>query len=123
MGPSVLIVDDHPGFRRWARRLLERSGFRVVGEVATAATAEQRLRELRPDIVLLDVMLPDRSGVGFANDIATRAQRTAVVLVSSHDRSDLALDDLIPGAPVGFIDKAALSRASLRRVLASIGAP
>ena len=63
MGKTVLIVDDHSGFRATARELLECEGYEVVGEAADAATAIAEARRLQPDIVLLDVQLPDFDGV------------------------------------------------------------
>ena len=62
MPVRVLIVDDHPTFRRFARRLLQDEGFVVVGEAGDGASALDAVRELRPEVVLLDVMLPDVSG-------------------------------------------------------------
>jgi Response regulator receiver domain len=59
---TVLIVDDHPGFRGWARTVRQAEGFGVVGEVADGAAAIQAVRALRPDVVLLDVQLPDMDG-------------------------------------------------------------
>jgi DNA-binding NarL/FixJ family response regulator len=108
MGLTVLIVDDHPTFRRFARRLLEAAGFAVVGEAPDGAAALAAVRELRPDAVLLDVVLPDRSGLDIAEALARRPERPLVVLTSSRDAEDLgaALND----APVlGFIPKGELS--------------
>jgi|tagenome__1003787_1003787.scaffolds.fasta_scaffold20909628_3 DNA-binding NarL/FixJ family response regulator len=56
---TVLIVDDHPTFRRFARKLLVRSGFTVVGGAVDCASALAAAEQLRPDVILLDVMLPD----------------------------------------------------------------
>jgi len=55
----VLIVDDHPSFRASARRLLEAEGFAVVGEAGDGAEALARAAELDPELILLDVQLPD----------------------------------------------------------------
>ena len=55
----ILIVDDHPGFRRFARSLLESEGFDVVGEAEDEASALAAAARLRPGLVLLDVLLPD----------------------------------------------------------------
>src|SRR4249920_1240423 len=59
MAWTVLIVDDHPGFRGFARRLLEADGFTVVGEAGDGGSAVEAAARLRPALVLLDVMLPD----------------------------------------------------------------
>ncbi|MGZ8695124.1 MAG: response regulator, partial [Gaiellaceae bacterium] len=66
MSKTVLIVDDHPSFRGMARALLESEGFTVIGEAEDGATAIARYRELKPDIVLLDVQLPDTDGFAVA---------------------------------------------------------
>ena len=62
MPTSVLIVDDHPSFRLSARRMLEADGYAVVGEAEDGAAAIAAVRELDPDLVLLDVQLPDLDG-------------------------------------------------------------
>src|SRR5205823_3187433 len=70
MAPTALIVDDHPGFRAVARRLLEGAGFRVVGEASEGAGALAAARRLRPDLVLLDIGLPDMDGIRVAEVLA-----------------------------------------------------
>ena len=73
MGSRVLIVDDHPSFRRFATRLLEMAGFSVVGEAEDGASALAAVRRLRPELVLLDVLLPDMSGFAVADALAARS--------------------------------------------------
>ena len=68
VGPRVLIVDDHPSFRASARVLLEAEGFDVVGEAADGAQALTEAGRLSPEVVLLDVQLPDIDGF----DVAAR---------------------------------------------------
>jgi two-component system nitrate/nitrite response regulator NarL len=108
----MLIVDDHAPFRRMARRLLEAGGFTVVGEAWDGASALAAVAALGPDLVLLDVLLPDIDGFAVAQRIAERPGRPIVVLTSS--RSELDLGQRLERAPaVGFIAKDALSAAAL----------
>jgi DNA-binding NarL/FixJ family response regulator len=116
MAVTGLIVDDHPSFRHFARRLLEQAGFQVVGEAEDGATAIEAVRELEPAAVLLDVLLPDRSGLEIAAELAQTLQATAVVLTSSRSESDLgaALEE----APKkGFIAKSAFSGRAFAELL------
>jgi PleD family two-component response regulator len=75
---SVVVVDDHDGFRRAARAFLELEGFSVVGEADDGSSALTVTRELRPELVLLDVALPDASGFNIAQQLA--ADRSLVIL-------------------------------------------
>ena len=81
MSRTVLIVDDHDGFRAGARALLEADGFEVVGEAADGAAALEEVRRLRPEVVLLDVQLPGIDGFEVAERLAAerdaRQQRPA----------------------------------------------
>ena len=91
MRTTVLIVDDHPSFRRFARRLFEEAGFTVIGEAGDGRSAVESAEALRPDLVLLDVMLPDANGI----DVAARlSQDVSVLLVSSRIADDLAIPDV-----------------------------
>lgn len=84
---TVLIVDDHDGFRRDARRLLEASGFDVVGEASDGESAVAAAQSLRPLLVLLDLQLPDIDGFEVAARIAETADPPLVVLTSSRSAS------------------------------------
>ncbi len=106
MAPRLLIVDDDPAFRRVARRLLG-GAFEVVGEAATVAEARRAVRAVRPDVVLLDVRLPDGDGLTLAGELGSGAGAPAVVLTSSDDVAALVDGDATVGAR-GFIPKAAL---------------
>lgn len=113
---TVLIVDDHPSFRRFARKLVEAAGYVVVGDAEDGASAVEAALRLRPDVVLLDVLLPDRSGFEVAEALAADPEPPGVVLTSSRSASDLrpALD----AAPVlGFIAKRELSDVTLAALL------
>jgi DNA-binding NarL/FixJ family response regulator len=109
----VLIVDDHEEFRAAARRLLEADGFHVVGEAADGAQAVTAARELHPDLVLLDVVLPD--GNGF--DVAELLNPVGVVMVSSRPESAYRLR-LARSSARGFIDKAELTGQRIRALVA-----
>src|SRR5438067_1321773 len=90
MGRTVLIVDDHPSFRASARRMLEADGFEVVGEAQDGETAVTVAAQLRPELVLLDVRLPDIGGLEVAQRMLQEpGWHPQVVLVSSHDQSEL----------------------------------
>jgi len=117
MGRTVLIVDDHSGFRASAREVLEAEGFEVVGEAADAASAVAEARRLQPDIVLLDIQLPDADGVQVSREIETENGRPEIVLVSSRDVSYLA-GALAECPACGFIPKSQLSGAELRKLIA-----
>ncbi|UUY02088.1 response regulator transcription factor [Svornostia abyssi] len=118
MAPSVLIVDDHPSFRSTARMLLELEGYTVLGEAPDGETAIAQARALRPDIVLLDVNLPDMDGFEVAARLSAIEQPPAVVLVSSREASEYGPLVGTSGAR-GFIAKADLSGAALEEVLAA----
>jgi DNA-binding NarL/FixJ family response regulator len=102
---TVLIVDDHPTFRRFARRLLEESGYEVVGEADSVASAIEATARLQPTAVLLDILLPDGSGLEAVSRLAPMA---VVVLTSSRSAEDFGVAlDAVPAR--GFIPKSAFS--------------
>jgi DNA-binding NarL/FixJ family response regulator len=115
VAPTVLIVDDHPSFRASARAILEADGFTILGEAEDGSTALTMLRELRPDVVLLDVQLPDMSGFDVCVECGD-LDATSVVLVSSRDATDYGSLIESSGAR-GFVPKAELSGAAITSLL------
>lgn len=104
MQAGILLVDDHAGFRRVARRLLESGGLNVVGEAADGREALALVRTLRPDVVVLDVLLPDMDGFVVATRLAALPTPPLIVLISSLTRDELGTR--IDAAPVaGFLAK------------------
>jgi DNA-binding NarL/FixJ family response regulator len=109
---TVLIVDDHPGFRAFARELLEAEGLEVVGEAADGASAISAARALAPELVLLDVALPDMDGFTVCEALLDDGPGPAVVLTSSRDVSSYRRR-LERSRARGFIAKSELSGPAL----------
>jgi DNA-binding NarL/FixJ family response regulator len=106
---TVLIVDDHPSFRASARAILEADGFEVIGETEDGAGALAAIEALSPDLVLLDIQLPDMSGFDVCAALAVlNGSAPQVVLVSSRDACDFGSLIEHSGAR-GFVAKAELS--------------
>jgi len=118
MSATILMVDDHAGFRERARVLLEAEGYDVVGEAADGQSGIEAARRLRPDLALVDIGLPDLDG--FAVAASMRASGTAglIVLISGRDREDFG-DRVARSEADGFIAKRDLSAEHLARFLRS----
>ena len=116
MAASVLIVDDHPGFRAAARRLLEVEGYLVIGEAVDGLSGLDAARTLRPDVVLLDIQLPDVDGFEVCERLSGDPGAPAVVLTSSRDPSDYG-PCLARTRACGFLPKAELSGAGIADIL------
>src|SRR2546425_12807497 len=112
MRATVLIVDDHAAFRESVGALLEAEGFDVAGEAADGATALAEVARLHPQVVLLDIQLPDIDGFSVAEQLAAAANPPAVVLISSRDAKAYG-PRLEAAAPLGFIPERELSGAAL----------
>lgn len=112
MAATVLIVDDHAGFRSFARAMLEADGFDVVGEATDGAAALAAARALAPEIVLLDVALPDMNGFAVCEALLDDGPGPAVVLTSSRDVSAYR-SRLQRSRARGFIPKHELSGRAL----------
>lgn len=115
---TVLVVDDHEGFRLRTRRLLERHRYRVL-EAANGADAIRRAERERPDIVLLDVHLPDMDGFEVAARLRAAGRAGAILLISTHPEADMA-ERLRTSVADGFIDKADLSASTIAAKLARL---
>ena len=110
---TILIVDDHAGFRLQARALLEADGFSVVGEAADGTSGLRAARSLRPDLLLLDIGLPDLEGFDIAEQLALDGPPPLVVLTSSRQASEYG-PRLASSRVLGFIPKEDLSGSAIR---------
>ena len=118
MGHTILIVDDHPSFRASARCVLESEGFEVIGEAVDGASAISEVCRLRPQVVLLDVQLPDIDGFDVCLKITAHAEHPTVIMTSSRDGSDFGPLVSTSGAR-GFVPKAELSGERMQELLAA----
>ena len=113
---KCLIVDDSDSFLDASRVLLERQGLEIVGVANTAAEGVQRARELRPDVVLVDVDLDGESGFTVVSKLGTGPDTCPTILISTHAAEDFA-DLVADSTALGFIAKSDLSAQSVRELL------
>ncbi|QGN58066.1 response regulator [Nostocoides sp. HKS02] len=116
MGAGVLVVDDDAQFRLTARRLLEAGGFSIVGEAADGAAALAAVRRLAPEVVLLDVQLPDMDGFEVCRRLALDGAPVVVILVSSRPATAYG-GRLERSSARGFVAKEDLTGAAVRALL------
>jgi len=115
---SCLIVDDSAGFLDAARALLVQEGIRVVGVASTKAEAFERAKELRPEVILVDIDLGADSGFDLADRLVEESglDPRSVILISTHAREEFA--DLIEASAAGgFLSKSDLSASAIREVV------
>ena len=115
--PTLFIVDDHPAFRRAARRTLSAAGFDIVGEADGVQTARDALGSLEPRIVLLDVNLPDGKGFEIAEWLRGRDNPPVIIMTSDGEAEDFEELALRSGARA-FVEKARLTAQTLSAALA-----
>jgi DNA-binding NarL/FixJ family response regulator len=117
VGPRTVIVDDHAGFRSCARRLLQGEGYLVIGEAPDGVSGLASARELKPELMLVDVCLPDMDGFELAEQLQELDPRPTVILTSSRDCSEL--ESLTAGGcACGVVPKDKLSGEVLEQLLA-----
>ena len=113
---TVLIVDDHPSFRAIAQMALETDGFAVVGTASDGESGVAAALRLAPDVVLLDVELPDIDGFEVAERLRRAGSSSVIVLASSRDPSDFG-SLVAESAARGFVTKAELTGDAIRALL------
>jgi DNA-binding NarL/FixJ family response regulator len=119
--PRLLIVDDSPAFLEAAQAVLENEGMTVVGVASSSHEALERIRDLRPDVALVDIDLGNESGFDVARRLAAGVDPApSVIIISSHDGDDF--EDLLQASPaLGFVSKSSLSGDAIRAVLETNG--
>jgi DNA-binding NarL/FixJ family response regulator len=113
----VLLVDDHDLFRTGLRNLLEEQGVQVVGEAAAGSEALQGVRELAPDVVVMDLNMPGMTGVEATRQITTVAPLTRVLVLTISDQDGDVMDAILAGA-CGYL----LKNASIHELMLGIRA-
>jgi len=101
----ILIVDDHPLYREGLKAIIARDAkFAVVGESGSARQGRIKARQLQPDVDIVDISLPDRSGIELTREILIVSPRTRVLIASMHARIDYIVESFKAGA-TGYVVK------------------
>ena len=101
----ILIVDDHPLFREGLKAIIAtNTKYEVIGEASTGHASVKMAKELQPDLVLLDVSLPDKSGIQLINDILKFSSETRIMIVSMHSKIEYIVKSFQAGA-TGYLAK------------------
>ena len=104
-GIRVMLVDDHPIMRRGLREVLEDSGgFEVVAQAADGVEAVSRAQETRPDVIVMDVIMPNKDGVDACRDILDLLPDTRVLMLTASSEDDAVIEAIAAGA-TGFVQK------------------
>ena len=113
---SVMVVDDQAPFRMAARAVIRRSeGFSLVGEAENGLKALELAMEIHPDVVLMDINMPEMGGIESTRRIVAELPDTFVILCSTYDISDLPPDAMASGARA-YVHKEQLGAKTLRRL-------
>lgn len=122
MDVAVMVVDDQPAFRRVARAVIDATrGFEHVGAAASGPDAVRDTDELHPDLVLMDVRMPDMDGFETAQRITRSHPDCVVVLLSLENLDELDGPDLVSSGAAAFLPKSDLGPATLRGLWAAYG--
>jgi two-component system chemotaxis response regulator CheY len=101
---KVLIVDDAAFMRISIKKMLEKNGYEIVGEAENGSVAVQRYFELMPDVVTMDITMPEMNGLDALKEILSRKSDAAILMVSAMGQEAMVKDAVISGAK-GFIVK------------------
>jgi DNA-binding NarL/FixJ family response regulator len=116
MSRTIVLVDDDEGFRRWARAWLVAQGYVILGEASAARPAIASVRQLRPEVVLVDVQLPDLDGFELTELLRNLPDPPAVILISSREWADYG-DRVASSGAHGFVSKDELTREAIESLV------
>lgn len=111
---TILIVDDHPLFREGLKAIIERNtNFEVVGEAGNGQQGLKMAKGLKPDLVVMDISLPDTSGIQLTREIKTLLSETNIIIVSMHTKIDYIAESFQAGAK-GYLVKESATKGLLK---------
>jgi two-component system response regulator NreC len=116
---TIVLADDHPMVRRGLRTLLEKAGFTIAAEAEDTATALRKVRAYKPDVLILDLSMPDGSSLQAIPTVVEKSPGTAIVVLTMHDDTEFARAALRNGAS-GFVVKEAADSELLEAVQAAV---